>query len=136
LWRCRLEPARQASAHCRTVTRLESASRPIRLNELADLAALYGIPVIQFLETQLDFRLGDLDALESEIASVEAEHAKVKADLHEAQYLAMVSAEHEGELRAQMARLNGRLEALMRWHPQAKEARREHLRELMDRGPA
>ena len=28
-----------------TVTRLESASRPIRVNELADLARLFGVPV-------------------------------------------------------------------------------------------
>src|SRR5689334_14637275 len=50
-----------------TVTRLEAATRPIRLNEVADLAALFGIPVAQFLESP-DFEWEDLEALELEIA--------------------------------------------------------------------
>ena len=51
-----------------TVTRLESASRPIRINELADLARLFGVPPTQFLDSRArDFAWDDLDALEREI---------------------------------------------------------------------
>lgn len=32
-----------------TMTRLEAATRPVRLNEVADLAALYGLKVSDFL---------------------------------------------------------------------------------------
>ena len=65
-----------------TVTRLESASRPIRLNELADLAALFGVPVTQFLESRdLDFEWDDLETLENEIASLTQERDVLKAEL-------------------------------------------------------
>ena len=65
-----------------TVTRLESASRPIRLNELADLAILFSVPVTQFLESRdLEFKWDDLEALESEIASLTKERDVLKAEL-------------------------------------------------------
>jgi transcriptional regulator with XRE-family HTH domain len=50
-----------------TVTRLESASRPIRLNELADLATLYGVRVAQFLESGTP---DDIETLEAEIRNL------------------------------------------------------------------
>lgn len=107
-----------------TVTRLESASRPIRLNELADLAALFGIPVTQFLESSgPNFEWDDLEALEREIVSVTEERDAVLAKLKEARYQAMVATEYEGATAASLARLNGRLEALMRWPRAAAEAR-------------
>ena len=106
-----------------TVTRLESASRPIRLNELADLAILFSVPVTQFLESRdLEFKWDDLEALESEIASLTKERDVLKADLDEKRYLATVAAEQEGAAAAALARVNGRLGALLRWHPRAAEA--------------
>ena len=52
-----------------TVTRLESASRPIRVNELADLAMLFSVPATQFLDSRvLELAWDDLDALEHEVA--------------------------------------------------------------------
>ena len=106
-----------------TVTRLESASRPIRLNELADLAILFSVPVTQFLESRdLDFQWDDLEALESEIASLTKERDVLKAELDEKRRLAMVAAEGEGAAAAALARVNGRLGALLRWHPRAAEA--------------
>src|SRR5215471_18641949 len=56
-------------------TRLESASRPIRLNELADLAALYGVKITQFLETEVP---EDLEALDREIEWLTEERDKLK----------------------------------------------------------
>jgi transcriptional regulator with XRE-family HTH domain len=120
-----------------TVTRLESATRPIRLNELADLATLFGVPVTQFLESRgPGSGWDDLEALDNELASLTAERDALKAQLDEACYRAMVAAEYEGSLRAQMARIDSRLETLIRWHPKAAEARRERLKEMLDSGSA
>jgi len=120
-----------------TVTRLESASRPIRLNELADLAILFSVPVAQFLESRdLEFKWDDLEALESEIASMTKERDALKADLDEKRYLAMVAAEREGEAAAALARVNGRLGALLRWHPQAAETHTAQLMAATNSEPA
>jgi transcriptional regulator with XRE-family HTH domain len=120
-----------------TVTRLESASRPIRLNELTDLAILFGVPVAQFLESRdLDFEWDDLEALESEIASLTKERDALKADLDEKRYQAMVAAEREGAAAAALARVNGRLGALLRWHPHAAEAHMVQLTAAMNSEPA
>ena len=120
-----------------TVTRLESASRPIRLNELADLAILFSVPVAQFLESRdLDFQWDDLEALESEIASLTKERDALKTELDEKRYLAMVAAEREGAAAAALARVNGRLGALLRWHPQAAEAHMAQLMAAMNSEPA
>jgi len=120
-----------------TVTRLESASRPIRINELTALAALYNIPVQQLLEIQIpgsDFE--DLDALEKEIASLTEKRDALKGNLEEARYRTMVAQEYEGALASSLAQLNARLESLVRWHPQMAEARREKLKELVNIEPA
>ena len=70
-----------------TVTRLESASRPIRLNELADLAILFSVPVAQFLESRdPEFEWDDLESLEREITSLTKERDTLKADLDEKRY--------------------------------------------------
>jgi transcriptional regulator with XRE-family HTH domain len=120
-----------------TVTRLESASRPIRLNELADLAILFSVPVTQFLESRdLEFKWDDLEALESEIASLTKERDVLKADLDEKRYLATVAAEQEGAAAAALARVNGRLGALLRWHPRAAEAHMAQLMAAMNSEPA
>ncbi len=120
-----------------TVTRLESASRPIRLNELADLAILFSVPVAQFLESRdLDFQWDDLEALESEIASLTKERDILKAQLDQARYEAMVAAEREGAAAAALARVNGRLGALLRWHPQAAEAHMDQLKAMINSEPA
>ena len=120
-----------------TVTRLESASRPIRLNELADLAILFGVPVTQFLESRdLDFEWDDLEALESEIAALTKEREVLKAQLDEARYEAMVATEREGAATASLARVNGRLGALLRWHPRAAEAHMDQLMAVINRESA
>ena len=97
-----------------TVTRLEAATRPIRLNEVADLAALFGIPVAQFLESP-DFKWEDLEALELEIAALTVKRDQLREDLEEARYMAMTAREREGAAAAELAHVNQRLEALVRY---------------------
>jgi transcriptional regulator with XRE-family HTH domain len=105
-----------------TVTRLEGATRPIRLNELVDLAALFEIPLEKLLEPlEPGAAWDDPGATEREIASLTQERDALKEKLDEAQYLVMAAAAHEGDLNAQLARINGRLGTLMRWHSQAAE---------------
>jgi transcriptional regulator with XRE-family HTH domain len=101
-----------------TVARLESASRPIRLNELADLAILYGVPSAQFLESGAP---DDLDALEKEIAHLAEEHADLQRRLAAADAAASSLAHERAGAAAHLARIEGRMEALMRWHPRAPE---------------
>ena len=105
-----------------TVTRLESASRPIRLNELADLAILYGVPIGQFLEPEVqDFAWDDLDALEREIANLTAQRDGFLERLEQAEAAASAHARVRDEAAAYLARLEGRIDVLLRWHPGAAE---------------
>jgi transcriptional regulator with XRE-family HTH domain len=116
-----------------TVTRLESATRPIRLNEVVDLAALFGIPVSLFLESgDPGSEFDDLEALEREITSVTAERAALLTRLEEAKYLAMVHAEQESTTRAELARIGARLDTLLRWHPHGAEIRAERLQAMLN----
>ena len=65
-----------------TVTRLESASRPIRVNELADLAMLFSVPATQFLDSKIqELAWDDLDALEHEIEKLTAERREMREHL-------------------------------------------------------
>ena len=103
-----------------TITRIESASRPLRLNELADLAILFGVPVSQFLEPNLPFGEEDsIEDLDREIASLEVERDHL-AEIRIAHQAALDSArEYEATAAAELARVDARLHALRRWHPQA-----------------
>jgi hypothetical protein len=64
------------------------------------------------------------------------ERDALKAELDEKRYLAMVAAEREGAAAAALARVNGRLGALLRWHPQAAEAHMAPLMATMNSEPA
>jgi transcriptional regulator with XRE-family HTH domain len=101
-----------------TVTRLEAATRPIRLNELADLAALYGVPVVQLLEAGAP---DDLDALEREIEELAAKRRAVREHLDRQEALAEEAALGRAAVAAHLARIDDRLGVLMRWHPQFVE---------------
>ena len=102
-----------------TVTRLESATRPIRLNELADLALLYSVPIEQFLEPEVqDFAWDDLDALDREIEHLMAEREGMQARIEAAESAARSLARTRTEAVVYLARLDRRLEALKRWRPQ------------------
>jgi transcriptional regulator with XRE-family HTH domain len=97
-----------------TVTRLEAATRPIRLNELADLAALFGIPVPQFLEDP-GFEVEDLEALELEITALTAKRDSLLEDLRKAHDMTMLAEAAESETAAKVAIATRRLEMLKLW---------------------
>jgi len=102
-----------------TVTRLESATRPIRLNELADLALLYGVPIEQFLEPEVqDFAWDDLDALDREIKRLTAERDGMQAHMEKAESAERAFARTRAEAVIYLSRINSRLEALKRWRPE------------------
>lgn len=108
-----------------TVTRLEAASRPIRLNELADLAALFDIPVTKFMEgwsLLRTFGWDDPEALQNEIASLDAERADFKRRLDAAHVVETNATYAAAELAAEMARIEWQREVLTRWHSQAAQA--------------
>ena len=102
-----------------TVTRLEAATRPIRLNELTDLAALFGIPVRQFLEFPgPDSVLDDLDALKTEIKSLEDKHAELQDRLRGAQEAAATANETMSAIAMEVAYVAWQLETLKQWTTQ------------------
>lgn len=105
-----------------TVTRLESASRPIRVNELADLAKLFGVPATQFLDSRArDFAWDDLDALEREIEELTAERREIREHLDRQEALAEEAARGRASVAGHLARVDSRLEVLMQWVPQFVE---------------
>jgi transcriptional regulator with XRE-family HTH domain len=98
-----------------TVTRLESATRPIRVNELTDLAMLFGVPVTQFLDSRLqELALDDLDTLKREIEKLTAERVQAQANLDEVTHIQAIAA-------YDVARIDGRLTILAQWIPRAAE---------------
>jgi transcriptional regulator with XRE-family HTH domain len=120
-----------------TVTRLESASRPIRLNELADLAILYGVPVTQFLQSDVpDFEWDDLGALEREITNLTAQRDGLRERMEVADAAASSLERERAEAAAYIARIDGRLEALTRWHPQAARLSGEQVKAVAVSEPA
>jgi transcriptional regulator with XRE-family HTH domain len=98
-----------------TVTRLESASRPIRLNELSDLAVLYDVPVTQFLEPEVaDSEWDDHDALEREIERLAMQRDGLSNSLEQADATIASLARERAEAAALKARIDGRLDVLTR----------------------
>lgn len=102
-----------------TVTRLESATRPIRLNELVDLAALFDIPVAQFLEFPLaGFDQDDLAAAEREIETLTADRAELVRKRDAAAREQSIAAQRHDGLAAEVARVEARIDVLARWRQQ------------------
>jgi transcriptional regulator with XRE-family HTH domain len=98
-----------------TVTRLESASRPIRLNELSDLAILYDVPVTQFLEPEVaDSEWDDHDVLEREIERLAMQRDGLSNSLEQADATMASLARERAEAAALKARIDGRLDVLTR----------------------
>ena len=80
------ELARQMAAygydwHQSTVARTETADRPLRLNEVVHLAALFRVPVTQFL-LPVDMTLGEIDA---EIAATTKRRDELEAEVRRVQ---------------------------------------------------
>ena len=101
-----------------TVTRLESATRPIRVNELADLARLFGVSATQFLDSRArDFAWDDLDALEREIGELTAERGEIQKHLDRQEALVDVAEAERAVVAAHLAHVDSRLGILMQWVP-------------------
>ncbi len=108
-----------------TVTRLEAATRPIRVNELADLAMLFSVPVTQFLDPRVQgVTWDDLDALEGEITELAAQRAHFEAELKSHSAMADTAAQARQATAAELARIDGRLAVLAQWVPRFEEIAR------------
>jgi transcriptional regulator with XRE-family HTH domain len=66
--------------HQTTIAKIEAAQRPIRVRELADFAALYGVAVQELIYP----RVGSLNEIDQEIASLEAHLSQVELKLEAA----------------------------------------------------
>lgn len=122
-----------------TVTRLEAASRPIRLNELADLASLFGVPMIQVLDAWFPGPgSDDLHALEAEIVRLSEERERVHDQMLAASEQAaqlradLQERETEAEMASRrMAWLDAKLGANLGLHPHALDALLRPVREVL-----
>lgn len=111
-----------------TITRLESATRPIRLNEAADLAALFGVPVTYFLELWTPkFGMDDVGALQKEIEGLENERNILRVELDMARAAMDSASMHVSRTASDVVRVEERLRALKKWQ--------RHLTQR-DEGPA
>jgi transcriptional regulator with XRE-family HTH domain len=105
-----------------TVTRLEAATRPIRLNELADLATLFGVPVPQFLEYWTpDYGMDDVDAIRKEITDLETEREILRLQLDMARTARESATMHVAMVAGELTRVEGRLAVLEGWLPRLTE---------------
>jgi transcriptional regulator with XRE-family HTH domain len=98
------------------ISKIESGTRPLRVNELADLADLYGVLVSQLMTPQMP-----LDEVEAELAELEPALGEAEARLSAAED---VLSAREGDLKAakeqrdralvELRRMRQRLEFLHR----------------------
>ena len=116
-----------------TVTRLEAATRPLRLNELADLALVFEVPLRELLGLgEPSPERDDPDAVERELSQLARTHVELQQRLSHAHSFALGLQEKAAEAQyeeataaAGLMRTDGRLEVLMRWHPRYKHLRLE-----------
>jgi transcriptional regulator with XRE-family HTH domain len=108
-----------------TIGKIEAAQRPLRLDELVDLAVLFEVPAAQFLEViGAGFEWDDPETVEREIEHLSVERDLVRERLDEAKAVLASAEDHMSVLRADLARIDGRLDVLARWHPAARRARK------------
>jgi transcriptional regulator with XRE-family HTH domain len=104
-----------------TVTRLETASRPIRVNELVDLAMLFGVREWDLLSPQKDFSWDDPDALARQIGELVAERLAVKEHLDNQIALAEEAARGRAGIASRLRAIDDRLRVLARRVPQFED---------------
>jgi len=97
-----------------TIGKIETDARPVSLNELADFAAMYSVPVTQFLESEVP---DDPDTLKREIKALSDERKALWFRRTSAVENLASAQKVVAELNADIARIDGRLEYLMRWRP-------------------
>jgi transcriptional regulator with XRE-family HTH domain len=114
-----------------TITRIESASRPLRLNELADLAAMFGVPVTHFLRPDPAPHDGDtLDAVEREIRSLLKDRMDAAVMVASARAAYTAAGQHLAEATHDMQLMDSRLQTLKLWHPGYDDIAGETLEEI------
>jgi len=129
-----------------TVTRLEAATRPLRLNELADLALAFEVSLGELLGLvgEQSLERSDPDAVEQELSQLAATHVQLEQRLSTAHIYALgwqekaAEAQHdEAKAKAWLMRTDGRLEVLMRSHPRYKHlSLDEAIKALVEQGQA
>jgi transcriptional regulator with XRE-family HTH domain len=97
-----------------TIGKIEAAQRPLRLNEVADLAAMFGVPVTQFLEGDDP---QDAATLGAEVGSLIAERDELEMRLGQAAAMRDASAREAAAIAADLARIEGRIGGLTRYRP-------------------
>ncbi len=106
------------------VTRLEAATRPTRLNELADLALLFQVPAMELLGFGPP---EDFDAAERQISELLTMHTRLRDELSGIhshvlglQRRAASAQQDEAEIAAALLRIDARIEVLAAQHPRYK----------------
>lgn len=105
-----------------TVGKIEAAQRPLRVNELADLAALFGVPVTQLLEPKLLLEESDdLSSLEADIRKLEEEQGRLGKERAAALEAHGATSARLAEVSSELARVRYSLEIMRGWHAAASE---------------
>ena len=112
-----------------TIAKIEMAQRPLRLNELADIASIFGAPATHFLRPDPDDG-ADLDAVEHEVRGLlknRLDAAKVAGQL-EMEYI--FARNRFDEATDDVHQIDSRLETLKLWHPRYDEIAKAVLEEI------
>lgn len=120
-----------------TIGKIETAQRPLRLNELADLAAALGVPVTHFLSPGPAPDEGtDLRMVEREIRErlLDRMNAAERAAFAESEWFAAGDQAHAAK--DAVGELDSRLQTLRQWHPSYDEIARDELERLAEANAA
>jgi transcriptional regulator with XRE-family HTH domain len=105
-----------------TIGKLEAGQRPLRVNELADLARLFGIPVTELLEPHLLIEEGDdLSTLEADIGRLEKQLEKLEIEWARALEVSAAAQQRLAAIQNEQARTKYSLEIMRRWLPGARQ---------------
>ena len=100
-----------------TIGKIEAAQRPLRLNELADLAATLGVPVTHFLRPNPAADEGiDLEAVEREIRDLLRARVDAAARVRVAHSEYLNAADRFHEATDVVHQMDSRLQTLKLWH--------------------
>jgi chromosome segregation ATPase len=92
------------------------------VNELADLAALFGVPVTQLLEPKLLLEESDdLSSLEADIRKLEEEQGRLGKERAAALEAHGAASARLAEVSSELARVQYSLEIMRGWHTAASE---------------
>jgi transcriptional regulator with XRE-family HTH domain len=120
-----------------TIGKIEAAQRPLRLNELADLAALFGVPVTDFVTPGATPGDGDTpEAIEREIRDLVLDRIVAARTASDAQRLWYAAQSELDEAHVAEQRLDSRLRTLRMWHHRFEDIAEDALERLVERAAA